>query len=135
MAARIVIVDDDMDDIILLNELFSTTEFAEGIQFFSNPEGVIPFFDSLAGNELPSLVITDLNMPKLNGFELLQRLKADSHYRNIPVLAYTTSNSEKDKQRAICLGAKDFITKPTERNGYHMLVEKIRAMLKEEDHV
>jgi len=130
MPVRIVIVEDDMDDILLLNEIFSDTEYAKTISFFHNPEGVIPYFDSIADAELPSVIISDLNMPKLTGFELLEVLKSTRRYQHIPVIICTTSNSEKDRQKAMALGARDFITKPVASSDYDKVVEKIKAVLK-----
>src|SRR5947208_69541 len=131
MDVRIVIVDDDMDDILLLNEVFSATEYAKSISFFHNPEGLIPYLDSIPDTHLPSLIMSDLNMPKLNGFELLEALKVNSRYQHIPVVIYTTSSSEKERKKALSLGAKDFITKPVHSNAYHKVVEKIREVLDE----
>jgi CheY-like chemotaxis protein len=131
MSVRIVIVDDDMDDILLLNEIFSVTEYAKSISFFHNPEGVIPYLDSISDTQLPSLILSDLNMPKLNGFELLEALKINKRYQRIPVVIYTTSNSEKEKRKALSLGARDFITKPVQSNAYHKIIDKIREVLEE----
>jgi CheY-like chemotaxis protein len=131
MAVRIVIVDDDMDDIILMNEIFATTEFAHVIRFFSNPEGVIPSLDLTPATGLPSLIVTDLNMPKLSGMELLTELKRNHRYNQIPVVVLTTSNSEREKQKVLKAGAKDFITKPIERKGYYQMIERIKNLLQE----
>lgn len=131
--ATIVIVEDDMDDVILLNEIFSSTEYAGAIQFFSNAEAVIPFFDAVPVQELPSLVISDINMPKLNGFELLKALKGNERYHNIPVVICSTSNSEKEKQKSFSLGAHDFITKPVERKGYSEIIERVSKILNNHD--
>lgn len=132
MPVRIIIVEDDIDDIVLLNEIFSETEYANLTQFFHNPEGLIPYLDSAPAVELPSIIISDLNMPKLNGFELLNTLKENEHYQHIPVIICTTSASEKDKQRALSLGASDFITKPNAKSDYAKLIEVIRRILKQE---
>ena len=135
MAVSIVIVDDDMDDIILMNEIFATTEFADVIRFFSNPEGVIPSFDGMPETELPSVIITDLNMPKLSGIELLNELKRNNRYCQIPVLILSTSNSDKEKQKVLNAGAKDFITKPIERKGYYQMIDRIKNVLNQTNHL
>jgi CheY-like chemotaxis protein len=131
MAVRIVIVDDDMDDILLMNEIFSGSEYRRDVSFFQNPEGVIPYFDSITDTELPSVIVSDLNMPKLTGFELLEALKTTPRYQHIPVIIYTTSNSEKEKQKALSLGARGFITKPVGSKEFHKVIEKIREVLNE----
>ena len=129
MTVRIAVIDDDMDDILLMNEIFSISEYTKSISFFQNPEGVIPFLDSLSDAELPTVILSDLNMPKLTGFELLKALKTAQRYKHIPVIIYTTSNSEKEKQKALSLGATDFITKPVGVKDYYKVIEKIKEIV------
>jgi len=132
MAVRIAVVEDDMDDILLMNEIFSVSEYTKSISYFQNSEGVIPFLDSVSDTELPTVILSDLNMPKLTGFELLKALKATRRYRHIPVIIYTTSNSEKEKQKALSLGATAFITKPVGVKEYYKVIDKIKEIVNQQ---
>ncbi|MEZ4451047.1 MAG: response regulator [Nannocystaceae bacterium] len=58
------------------------------------------------------LVITDINMPILDGLKLVKRLRADEHYADIPIIIITTEGAAEDRQRALSLGANAYITKP-----------------------
>jgi CheY-like chemotaxis protein len=61
---------------------------------------------------MPSLIVLDLNMPILNGMETLLRLKAHNIYKDIPVIMFTTSVHEVEKEKCLAIGAADFIKKP-----------------------
>jgi CheY-like chemotaxis protein len=61
---------------------------------------------------LPDLIVTDLNMPGVNGFDLLMKLKADATFAGLSVIVFSSSNLDSDRQAAIALGAKGFQTKP-----------------------
>ena len=60
----------------------------------------------------PRLVLLDLNMPRMNGREFLQRLRAEAAYSDIVVVVLSTSEYERDKESCRALGANDFVTKP-----------------------
>jgi CheY-like chemotaxis protein len=62
--------------------------------------------------QLPELILLDINMPRMNGFEVLKHLKADSAFRSIPVVMFTTSTSQDDIDLAYSEGANSYITKP-----------------------
>lgn len=70
------------------------------------------------------VILSDINMPEMNGFELLERLQADDLLRNIPVIVISTESSEQHVQSAFDLGVKGFIKKP-------FLPEEIRKILYE----
>lgn len=58
------------------------------------------------------IIITDINMPILDGLKLVKRLRADEAYRTVPIIIITTEGAEEDRQRALALGANAYITKP-----------------------
>ncbi|RMG94791.1 MAG: response regulator [Deltaproteobacteria bacterium] len=58
------------------------------------------------------IVITDINMPILDGLKLVKRLRADEVYRDVPIIIITTEGAEEDRQRALALGANAYIAKP-----------------------
>jgi len=114
----ILMADDDDDDRMLaqdaltesrvLNRLFCVENGAELIQYLEG-EG------QYADRELypmPGLILLDLNMPKKDGREALQEIKANPKTRRIPVVILTTSKAEEDKLRGYDLGAASYITKP-----------------------
>ncbi len=59
-----------------------------------------------------SLIVTDINMPDVNGLELINFVRNDARYRDIPVLIVSTEKTEEDRRRGLALGANDYVTKP-----------------------
>jgi len=80
-----------------------------------------------AKTEAPALILLDIMMPEMDGFETLERLKAEPATKSIPVVMLTARLHQEDIVRAIRLGATDYIMKPFELK---ILVEKIRRVLK-----
>jgi CheY-like chemotaxis protein len=85
---------------------------------------------ALTASEQPSLVIMDLGLPVLDGWEATRRLKADPATRHIPVIALSAHAMAGDREKALAAGCDDFDTKPVE---LPRLLEKIRALLPKGD--
>jgi DNA-binding response OmpR family regulator len=98
---------DDRDDVRLA---LSMQMEAEGHLIFEGNDGdqVVP----LALQHRPDLIILDLMMPVVDGYEALRRLQADPALRSIPVIVLTARNSVEDRKLALDLGATDYISKP-----------------------
>ncbi|HFE45882.1 MAG TPA: response regulator [Nannocystis exedens] len=71
------------------------------------------------------LIITDLNMPILDGLKLVKRLRADKRYERVPIIIITTEGAAEDRQRALALGANAYITKPIRAREVIKLVRQI----------
>jgi len=113
----ILIVDDDEEDIYLTRRAFRAqsqdivfNSVRSGAELFDylNREG--PYSDDEAA-EIPLVILMDINIPKENGFEILERLKQDPKFSYIPVVMLTTSDSTEDIQKAYSLGASSYICK------------------------
>lgn len=102
----VLVVDDD--DMILA--IVRTALQREGISVTTASDGA-EALELLAG-ELPALVISDVNMPEVDGLELLRRLRAEPRTRSIPVLLLTTRSEVGDVVEGLALGADDYLTKP-----------------------
>jgi CheY-like chemotaxis protein len=109
---NIFLVDDDEDDIYLarltFNEHFSDWKLTS----FGDGQELIDYLTQYTTQPLPELVILDLNMPRLTGFETLTVLKQHTRWHHIPVAILTTSGNAEDRARSEELGACVFITKP-----------------------
>ena len=81
----------------------------------------------LATNSLPHLIISDVNMPGLDGFELTRRIKQDSRYTNTPVILVTSLDSPADKARGIEVGAEAYIIKSSFDQGN--LLETVEQLI------
>lgn len=72
-------------------------------------------------------ILTDINMPDINGLELVSFLKNHPVYRSIPIMVISTESTEEDRRRAAALGAEEYLVKPFQAGD---LVEKLRRLLK-----
>lgn len=75
---------------------------------------------------LPDLIITDLSMPRLNGLDLVRRLKADAHLHSIPVAILTSSNQAHDREDALLAGACAFFPKPQGLEALRRVLAELR---------
>lgn len=109
----ILIADDDQEDRYLLHTAFEEIGRSNDIYLVENGLQVFTYLDSsMEQTNMPSLIVLDLNMPILNGMETLLRLKAHNLFKDIPVIMFTTSVHEVEKERCLAIGAADFIKKP-----------------------
>ncbi|GAB3936095.1 hypothetical protein GCM10028804_55980 [Larkinella terrae] len=75
---------------------------------------------------LPSLVLLDINMPIMDGLEALKIVRSNTQFNTLPIVIWTTSSHEVDRNRAFALGANGFITKPDTIQEYNRLVLDLR---------
>jgi two-component system chemotaxis response regulator CheY len=74
------------------------------------------------------IIITDINMPNLDGLELVKQLRADDNYKDVPIVIITTEGAAEDRQRALALGANAHITKPMQVQQLSSLVREILSL-------
>ncbi|KHJ38305.1 response regulator rcp1 [Pedobacter glucosidilyticus] len=110
--SAIWIAEDDPDDRLMLKEAFEEFNYTKPLVFFEDGEKIIESLKKKRIKWKPNLILLDLNMPKINGHEVLAFIKANENTKNIPVIIFTTSKSEEEKKESLKMGARDFITKP-----------------------
>jgi two-component system response regulator len=76
-------------------------------------------------NVMPQVILLDLKLPKIDGFEVLRRLRADERTKLLPVVILTTSNEERDRLNGYGLGANSFVRKPVE---FGQFIEGVRQL-------
>ena len=76
--------------------------------------------------DLPSVILLDLNMPRMNGLEFLAHIKKDDSFKFIPVIILTTSNNQKDKEESYRLSVAGYVVKPVEYGEYLDTMQKIK---------
>lgn len=111
----ILVVEDNRGDVDLIRH--SLKEHAPQCRLIvvNDGEKALKFLDELDGGRgpCPSLVVLDLNLPKISGRQVLRRIRQSSRCGNMPVVVFSSSEAEKDKQEAATLGADHYITKPS----------------------
>ena len=122
-AIGIVMAEDDPDDRLLTREameeshLLNSLDFVEdGVELFEylRREGK---YAELKGAPLPGVILLDLNMPRMDGREALEKLKQDPVLKKIPVVILTTSKAEEDILQSYDLGVSSYIMKPVTFEG------------------
>lgn len=124
ISPTIFIVDDDDDERKLLEQAFLISKSDCRLRFFVNGSDLLDFLKLAMPIELPALILLDLNMPIMNGFETLTHLKATPAFKSIPVLVLTVSTFPEDIWRSYDLGVNAFLTKP---NTFSKLVELVQV--------
>ena len=122
-----LLADDDLDDIILFCEALREVDPSIHCHTVNDGAAALELLDELPN--LPDLIFLDINMPRMNGWECLAKLKESEKYGTIPVLMYSTSTLEKDANMALDLGALCFFSKPHQFNELRKVLEVIASNL------
>jgi CheY-like chemotaxis protein len=125
---EVLVVDDDPGDVDLIREVFEEVQATlnlhvvqDGVEAMAYIKHHGPYSQAVC----PDLILLDLNMPKKDGREVLYELKTSMILKVIPVVVLTTSDSERDIERAYQLGANCFVTKPV---GLEQFVGAVRCI-------
>jgi len=125
-ASRCVLVaEDDREDAFLL--LRALGKLAPDVKVVSALDGQEAIERLRQGGTKPNLILTDLKMPRVNGFELLSLVKNDPGLGSIPTVIFSSSNEESDLERANALGANAYHVKPSDYGEYMDVVKKLCA--------
>jgi CheY-like chemotaxis protein len=101
-----------------MKEAWDESRIANELHFVEDGEELMDYlyrrgkFAHLAGEQMPGMILLDLNMPKMDGREALQQIKGNPQFAAIPTVVLTTSKAEEDIVRAYSLGVNSFIVKP-----------------------
>ncbi len=121
----ILLVEDNQDDIDLTKRAFNKSKYSGDIKLEVATDGVEAFEYFNDGNEKPFLVLLDLNLPRINGFQVIKKLKNDEILKFIPIIILTSSREKKDMIKSYKLGANGYIQKPIEFKDFIEMIQKI----------
>ncbi|WP_431836513.1 response regulator [Cellulomonas sp. Y8] len=113
--ARVLLVEDDPGDRLLVEEVFDENGSSGNLRWVEDGVQALDFLhqrEEFAGAPRPDLILLDLNLPKVNGREVLQQIKSEPDLAPIPVIVLTTSAAEEDIMRAYAGHASAYVTKP-----------------------
>ncbi|MYA94928.1 MAG: response regulator [Nitrospinae bacterium] len=120
MGARILYVEDNEDNVYMLSRRLRRKGY-EVLVADDGAKGV-----EMAGTDVPALILMDLSLPVLDGWEATRRLKGAPETRQIPIIALSAHAMEGDRESALAAGCDDYDTKPVE---FERLLGKIEAQL------
>ncbi|MGS5088893.1 response regulator [Hydrogenophaga sp. A37] len=122
----ILLVEDNPMDLDLTLRAFSKRKFSNHVQVARDGEEALAFMPRWeAGEALPAVILLDINLPKINGLEVLRQLKAHERFRRIPVVVLTSSREDKDLKVAYDLGVNSYIEKPVSFSKFMEVAEQI----------
>jgi len=104
-----------------VNKLYWVKDGQEGLEFLYRTDAYAARDD----DDHPKLILLDLKIPKVNGIEVLQRIKSDERLRSIPVVVMTSSNEQSDITESYQLGANGYVVKPVEFGAFVEAISKI----------
>ena len=125
---EILIVEDNPDDAELVIRALKKQNLANNVVHLIDGAEALDFIYGLNNysgrniENIPRVILLDLKMPKVNGLEVLQRLKADPLTKKIPVVILTSSNEDPDIKKAYDLGANSYIVKPVNFDNFSKIV-------------
>lgn len=118
----ILLVEDDKIDAMTVKRAMKDLKIANSLVHVYNGIEALDYLKNQS-NERPCIILLDLNMPKMNGIELLKVLKNDTSLKKLPVVVLTTSNAEKDKTESFNLSVAGYMLKPVD---YKQFVDVIK---------
>jgi CheY-like chemotaxis protein len=126
-----ILADDDIDDAELFSDALA--EIIPGVDFYHTDDcRALLRYLSNGENRKPDLIFLDINMPEMNGWECLGELKKHAENKYIPVIMYSTSSTQRDKEMAMELEAVGFLTKPSD---FRVLVKMLTAIAHARDQI
>ena len=112
----ILLVDDDGYSLEFITDVFQQRDLSDRLKVFRDGGELLDYlFDEVTGpgsHELPKVIILDLRLPRVDGFEVLRRIRSNEKTKMTPVVVFTSSTDDRDKAESYRLGANSFIIKP-----------------------
>jgi len=120
---RVLLIDDDEDERALFLDALADIDNQISCEYFNAGELALKW---LAGaTVLPDYIFLDLNMPKMNGLEVLAAIKTQNHIKSIPVIIYSTSSNDAHKHEAKSIGAASYIVKPYTKHDLKKAIQSV----------
>jgi CheY-like chemotaxis protein len=127
---QILLVEDNEGDMILTMEALEALNHQHAIARVKDGEQAIHFLKKegiFENAKLPDLILLDINLPRLDGKEVLTFIKQSKIFKKIPVIILSTSNSERDVEECYEKGANCYVVKPSDLDGYVRVIHAIES--------
>lgn len=122
----ILLVEDNPMDLDLTLRAFNKKKFSNQVHVARDGEEALAFISRWdAGEVVPAVILLDINLPKVNGLEVLRQFKGHPVYRRIPVVVLTSSREDRDLKTAYDLGVNSYIEKPVSFSKFMDVAEQI----------
>ncbi|MGR6319196.1 response regulator [Micromonospora soli] len=125
---RILVVDDDPGDVLMIEEALADSDVDKVIDVVGDGQEAIEFLRREGRHreaQRPDVILLDLNMPRMDGRQVLGEVKRDEDLRTIPIVVLTTSNADTDILGSYTLQANAYVTKPIDLDDFNDVVRRI----------
>ncbi|MEX2485855.1 MAG: response regulator [Brumimicrobium sp.] len=125
---NILLVEDNEGDVLLTKEAFEESGFKNNLAIVNDGQEAINYLERISPFlevDLPDIILLDINLPKLNGHEVLKYIKTNNNYKHIPVIMLTTSSSDVDVSACYANYANCYITKPTDVTDFFNVINEL----------
>ncbi|MFG1677682.1 response regulator [Micromonospora sp. NPDC049282] len=125
---RILVVDDDPGDVLMIEEALEESDVEKVIDVVADGEEAMEFLRREGRHteaQRPDVILLDLNMPRMDGRQVLGEVKQDENLRTIPIVVLTTSNADTDVVSSYTLQANAYVTKPIDLDDFNDVVRRI----------
>jgi two-component system, response regulator len=131
-SVRILLAEDNAGDVFLVRRALEKHGLKSDLTIAKNGEDAMQLLreaESAAPDGLPELILLDLNLPRVDGQQILAHIRSIGNFSAIPVIILTSSESSRDRDSAICLGANRFFHKPTDLQSFMELGKVVQETL------
>lgn len=125
---HVLLIEDDPGDVLITREAFAENKVRNHLSVVNDGVKALQFLRreaEYAGAPRPDLILLDLNLPRMDGHEVLAHIKSDADLQRIPVVVLTTSDAEEDVLRSYDLHANAYVTKPVDFERFLGVVRQI----------
>ena len=121
----ILLIEDNPSDVDLTRRALEKSRISNELVVAEDGEAALEYLWREGPNELPALTLLDLNLPRLSGLEVLQRIRGDARTRRLPVVILTSSKEEQDLAAGYDLGVNSYIRKPVDFKQFALCIEQL----------
>lgn len=130
ISKKILLVEDNKDDILLIQRAFNKSKLSEKFELIIAQDGdqalsILNDMTTSQKNIIPMILLLDLNLPRINGFDVLQHIRSNEKTKYIPVIVFTSSREERDITKSYTLGANSYIRKPIDSEKFMLVLQQI----------
>lgn len=122
---RLLLIEDNPADVDLILDALTNATVRSRVEVANDGEQALAWLNAV--ETLPDLILLDLNLPKMGGLDVLQKLKQTSRFKRVPVVVLTSSQADQDVLKSYDLGANTYTCKPLNLNDYRQVIRVIEA--------
>ena len=122
---RILLVEDNLEDVAVTKRVLKHNKLDRRLIIATSGKVALDALQNKTKEDLPQLILLDINLPDISGIDLLTHIKKDRSLDTIPVVILTGSNEDQDIQKSYDLGASSYLVKPISNDALMLVVEKL----------